>query len=197
MPNGRHPIQNYQLFDQAQFPENVAVFTDVDLQCGREICVFGRSILLTDCDDFTKWFYRHRYQKEQEAIHMPDSTDAGKYGKVCPYNQHGSEEDSILNCQKLRPLQPLTDLRKYLLVDQDFEDPNSLVFSVKMITDDAIDGSRNFIMTYSLNDDGVCVKERVGAGRRNLRCCSDLYLPPSFFDEYEPLTERHSSSTRA
>lgn len=53
-----------------------------------------------------------------------------------------------------------------------------------MITDDAIDGSRNFILTYSLNDDSVCVKERVGAGRRKLWCCSDLYLPPSFFDEY-------------
>ena len=133
---------------------------------------------------------------EQQAVHLPDETDNKNHGKVCPYNNHGSEEDSILNCQTLRPTQPLTDLRKYLLVDQwvfllyvkvfivgisfpllitfitqnvlsdfrDAEDTKSLVFSVKMLTDNAIDGDRNFVMTFSLNDDSICLKERVGNG---------------------------------
>lgn len=36
-------------------------YTDQDLAIGQLVNVFGRKVLLTDCDEFTKNYYRTRY----------------------------------------------------------------------------------------------------------------------------------------
>lgn len=41
--------------------QNVQYFKENDLAIGAAISVYGRTVILTDCDPFTKEYYRAKY----------------------------------------------------------------------------------------------------------------------------------------
>ena len=95
-------------------------FTDEDLMVGRMVNVFGRKMLITDCDEFIKNFYRNKY-----GINNFDSVsyDSGNQGRQVtrmnpPYNGFGSEEDSLASCQKIIPEPPRKDFIKWMAYDR-------------------------------------------------------------------------------
>uniref|UniRef100_A0A8C2IZK7 EF-hand domain (C-terminal) containing 2 n=1 Tax=Cyprinus carpio TaxID=7962 RepID=A0A8C2IZK7_CYPCA len=88
---------------------------DHDLTIGGVINVWGRRVIICDCDNFTKEYYPRQ---------MP------------PYTGFGSEEDSLCSCQSLLLKPPQKDFinnQKQGLVS------NVLRFVAKMLTDSPID----------------------------------------------------------
>lgn len=140
---------------------SVNYFTDEDLMVGRMVNVFGRKMLLTDCDEFTKNFYRNKY-----GINNFDSVsyDSGNQGRQVtrmnpPYNGFGSEEDSLASCQKIIPEPPRKDFIKWMAYDRNALETNCLRYLAKIQTKDPIQADRRFIISYFMSDDSISVFE--------------------------------------
>ncbi|XP_061547893.1 LOW QUALITY PROTEIN: EF-hand domain-containing family member C2 [Phycodurus eques] len=85
-------------------------YKDCDLTLGGELNVWGRKVVIADCDDFTKDFYRSKYGIEHfEPVRYKSPAAPEPPGPVPPYNGFGSEEDS--------PKPPQKDLLKFLQYD--------------------------------------------------------------------------------
>lgn len=130
--------------------------------------VFGRAVVLTDCDKFTRDYYQKKYGIE-EFIPIPKPTDT-RYVQQCvekimpPYNGFGSFEDSESSCYSIQLKAPQRDMKKFLELDK-----YNLRFKAQMISKIAEDSDREFVITYYLSDDTISVFE---IGHRN--SCSSV-----------------------
>jgi len=135
-------------------------YKDSDLTIGTALNVWGRKFILTDCDDFTKEYFRTKYGINEFA---PLSMAADKGGRMNrefpPYNGFGSEEDSLCSCMGLLPKPPRRDFIKFMEKDRRGLDSNVLRFLARMDTDKPIDKDRRFIISYFLSDDTILVFE--------------------------------------
>ncbi|XP_031156685.1 EF-hand domain-containing family member C2 [Sander lucioperca] len=135
---------------------NEDFYKDCDLTIGREVSVWGRRLIIADCDDFTKDYYRSKYGIEDFTPVQYKAPPAPKPPRpMPPYNGFGSEEDSLSSCQGLLPKPPQKDFYKFMEKDR-----NVLKFSAKMVTDDPVDSERMFIISFYLCDDSISVYER-------------------------------------
>lgn len=128
------------------------------MRIGQEINVFGRKVLLTDCDEFTREFYRKQYGIEDftpiEMPKEPEFSPADVEKSLPPYNGWGSYEDSESNCHSIHPKACKRPGKNILQ-----QDDCKLRFKARMIprTDD--DSDREFVITYYLDDDTISVFE--------------------------------------
>ncbi|KAE8299783.1 EF-hand domain-containing family member C2 [Larimichthys crocea] len=136
-------------------------YKDCDLTVGGEVNVWGRRVIITDCDDFTKDYYRSKYGIEDfTPVQYKASTAPQTLRPVPPYNGFGSEEDSLSSCKGLLPKPPKADFQKFMEKDRCGLDSNVLNFRAKMVTTDAVDRDRVFIISFYLCDDSISVFER-------------------------------------
>ncbi|XP_032422797.1 EF-hand domain-containing family member C2 isoform X1 [Xiphophorus hellerii] len=136
-------------------------YKDSDLAIGKEINVWGRRVLLTDCDEFTKAYYRFKYGREDFTPVQHKAPPAPKPPKpVPPYNGFGSEEDSLGNCQGLLPKPVHKDFKKFMEKDSSGLNSNVLSFKARMITTDPVHRERVFLIRYYLSDDSISVFEQ-------------------------------------
>ncbi|KAM9342044.1 EF-hand domain-containing family member C2 [Pholidichthys leucotaenia] len=136
-------------------------YRDCDLVIGGEVNVYGRRVVLTNCDDFTKHYYRSKYGQEDFTPICYKAPLAPKPLRVVPpYNGFGSEEDSLSSCQGLLPKPPQKDFRKFMEKDRSGLDSKVLNFRAKMITADPVDKERVFILSFYLSDDSISVFEQ-------------------------------------
>ncbi|XDV30268.1 hypothetical protein PO909_033222 [Leuciscus waleckii] len=136
------------------------LYKDCDLIIGGVINVWGRRVLLYDCDNFTKEYYRSKYGIEDftpVSFKAPPPPKPAK--QVPPYTGFGSEEDSLCSCQGLLPKPPQKDFRKFMEKDRQGLVSNVLRFVGKMLTDSSIDKERVFIICIYLSDDTMVVFE--------------------------------------
>lgn len=139
------------------------------MKIGETINVFGRAVVLTNCDKFTREYYQKKYGIE-EFIPIEKPTDA-RCAKVCiektmpPYNGWGSFEDSESSCHSFQLRAPQRDMKKFLQLDK-----CNLRF--KAILNSSVAEDREFIITYYLGDDSISVFE---IGKRNA-CSSVVFL---------------------
>uniref|UniRef100_A0A665UA69 DM10 domain-containing protein n=1 Tax=Echeneis naucrates TaxID=173247 RepID=A0A665UA69_ECHNA len=127
-------------------------YKDCDLIVGGEVNVLGRRVILADCDNFTKDYYRSKYGIEDfTPVHYKAPVAPKPRRFVPPYNGFGSEEDSLSSCLSLQPKPPYT--LKYLCL-------NVLIFRAKMVTANPVDRARVFIISFYLSDDSISVFER-------------------------------------
>lgn len=137
---------------------------DRDLTLGGQINVFGREIVLTDCDQFTKNFYSKKYGIEDFPV-QPKPFNNNKQcfeppERVLPvFNGWGSHEDSEGNCKTVEPKQPHKDFNKFIKLDRFL-----LRFGAKVLSKIHENNERVFIVTYYLSDDTISVYE---LGMRN------------------------------
>lgn len=87
---------------------------------GRVVNVFGRKMLLVDCDEFTKDFYRNKYGIDNfQQVPYDSGSGLRRVERMNPpYNGFGSEEDSLASCQKMVPEPPKKDFIKWMSYDK-------------------------------------------------------------------------------
>ncbi|XP_075376212.1 EF-hand domain-containing family member C2 isoform X3 [Mycteria americana] len=137
-------------------------YRDSDLKIGAIINVWGRKVMLCDCDEFTKEYYRTKYGIEDFTpvpYKAPPPPKTEK--KFPPYTGFGSEEDSLCSCMGLLPKPPQKDFKKFMEKDRSGMESNILRFLAKLITDSPIDKDRKFIISYFLSDDTISVFEHI------------------------------------
>lgn len=100
-------------------------YKENDLAISSIINCYGRKIVLTDWDPFTRSYYSLKYGLD----HLPpgkmpkDKTEQVKSEGVRerqlpPWNGYGSFEDSAQNCITVEPKAPLKDFKKFLKFDR-------------------------------------------------------------------------------
>ncbi|XP_059621802.1 EF-hand domain-containing family member C2 [Phlebotomus argentipes] len=136
--------------------------TEKDLQVGKTLDVFGRSVVLIDCDAFTRNFYKEKYGLEGitplEKAQDPDQTSVvlkPKERQLPAFNGWGTHQDSEENCKTLEPKPPKTDVKKFISHENQV-----LRFGAKLISRIKENSERIFIVNYYLADDTISVFEK-------------------------------------
>lgn len=140
-------------------------YTDADLQIDNVINVWGRAVKLVDCDEFTKDYYRTKYDVQSFApvenkAHVKPAPVPPR--DIAPYNGFGSHEDSRANCDSLLPRPPQKDFKKFIAMDREGMDSRQLRFVCQLATDDPVQKLRRFVVTFYLSDDTIAVFESSG-----------------------------------
>lgn len=140
--------------------KEILYYSQRDLQIGSVINVYGRAVVITDMDPFTRQYYRDNYGIDQfTPLAQPTRSDICKpYDKsvrtLPPYNGWGSYEDSAGNCMSIVNKRPKTDFRKFIKFDRFV-----LRFGAKMLSTIKENCERIFVISYFLCDDSMQVLE--------------------------------------
>ena len=129
-------------------------YVDADFICGNRINVFGRDMLLTGCDGFTKRFYQKHHHIDQITVRQVIEAPKVNRREMAPYNGWGSEEDSMANCINLVPKKTKTDLSLFLK-----HTGQVLRFTAKIADPKMEDMDRRFTIAFYLEDDTCMVNE--------------------------------------
>jgi len=137
-------------------PGRKEFYTAAELTLGGTVSVFGRDLLICDCDDFSRQFmeenFNHNY--EGRTISLEEERPEPPRREIPPYTGYGSEEDSLGSFYSLVPKPPHQNWAKY------FEnDKKILRFVAQLDTNAPEDRERLFIISYYLADDTIGVYE--------------------------------------
>jgi len=181
-PNsGRDPFP--MLLRRQKLPKKIghsAIVTQHDLRCGGSVYVYGRNIVLLDCDKFTKSYYRQQLGFEQvPALHLLSDMQ-GQPPKVPepPYTGWGSREDSLQSHYSLNPKAPRKNLKKAQRMDR-----KVLRFRAKLLNPPVQDSSRRFTVSFFLSDDTFSVYEPV---QRNSGITGGKFLERGKYRHMQP-----------
>ncbi|KAM3965215.1 EF-hand domain-containing family member C2 [Aphomia sociella] len=173
-------------------------YTPGDLSIGAVLNVYGRNVVLTDCDPYTKEYYRITYGFDAFTplpIPRSDGTECISANmadrQLPPWNGYGSYDDSAENCRTVEPKAPHKDFMKFLHKDRVGFDSHTLRFAARLINDNPEDERRYFIIKYFLCDDTIgvfelCERNSGFKGGKFFRR-DKMYLPDvEFFVPKEP-----------
>ena len=130
------------------------IYQPEDLLLGRTIKIYNRDVLLVDCDDFTKNWYRSTLGHQQVPLKPAAGRVTLVHHKLAPYNGYGSEEDSAGSCKALNPKAPRKDVNKLLKNDM-----HILRFNCKLVSPEPDDENRVFTLSFFCGDDTIMVYE--------------------------------------
>lgn len=133
---------------------DAVIYKPQDLVVGESLDIFGRKIVIYDCDDFTRTFYTDYIGFEQHSLPIEQPEQVHIQLSHAPHTGFGSEEDSLASCVALRPKPPRKDLLK-LMTNSD----RVLRFEAKMNNGLPEDKARSFVIGVFLADDTVAVWE--------------------------------------
>lgn len=122
-----------------------------DFLIGNTIFVLGRDMLLYDCDQFTRDYFKNALCIEQKPsidIEFPKPSPPPR--QVPPHNGIGSLEDSLQNTLTVLPKPPKKDVMRQILNANKY-----LRYEIVMDVVHPEDAIRRFILSYSLAD-GTC-----------------------------------------
>jgi Ca2+-binding EF-hand superfamily protein len=125
-----------------------------DLLIGTQLDVYGRKVMIYDCDAYTKAWYKANLNHDQVAIQLKKAQPNLMYEAVPPYNGYGKEEDSLGSVYSLQPKPPKVDMKKMFK-----QDMHILRFECKLISTEPDDESRKFIISFYCGDDTIQVYE--------------------------------------
>jgi len=136
-------------------PGRKEFYSAADFEIGAKINIFGRDLLVCDCDDFTTSFMeKHFGIKKGEPITHEDPGIAYPKRPLPIYQGYGSEEDSLMSCYHLMPKKPKENWHRFLRNDKK-------VLRYLAVMDGAApeDADRQFIVSYMLASDQINVYE--------------------------------------
>mmetsp|Transcript_22009 Transcript_22009/g.61580 ORF Transcript_22009/g.61580 Transcript_22009/m.61580 type:complete len:632 (-) Transcript_22009:85-1980(-) len=134
-------------------PEPV-LYKPEDFFVGRTVKVYGRDIMLYDCDAFTREFYRQFMHIEQESLEIKQAPPEHVVLSSPPHVGFGTEEDSHASCMHLTPRPPRRDINKMMN-----EAGKVMRFEGRMVNNKQEDENRRFIICCYIADNGVGVWE--------------------------------------
>ncbi|XP_075395441.1 EF-hand domain-containing family member C2 [Tenrec ecaudatus] len=135
-------------------------YKDSDLAIGNIINVWGRKVLLCDCDEYTKYYYKTKFGIEDfTPIPCRPPPPPKIERKFPPYNGFGSEEDSLRSCIGLMATPHRKNFKKFVEKDSYGNVSNTFRFFAKLITHNCADLDRMFVISYFLSDDTMSVFE--------------------------------------
>jgi len=132
------------------------IYRPEDLCVGGSIDVWGRKVVLFDCDDFTQKFYQEYMGVDQRQNCIDVSEKPIRHKKLLPppHNGVGKEEDSLISTQMILVKPPKVDLEKLMVFTGEV-----LRFEAKMVNGQAEDEMRVLVIAYYPHDDEVAVFE--------------------------------------
>merc|ERR1711959_112477 len=158
--SGRDPfpklLNRQKLPMQWDKPGRKEFYTAADFTLGGTVSVFGRDLLICDCDDFSRQFMEENFghQYENRTISLEEERPEPPRREIPPYNGYGSEEDSLGSFYSLVPKPPHQNWAKY------FENDKKILRFVAQLDPNAPeDRERLFIISYYLADDTIGVYE--------------------------------------
>jgi len=124
--------------------------TDKHMRIGNVVDVYGKKLLLIDCDEFTRRYTGDMappIEKARATRELPKYTPPEHLGGVATF---GSKEDSLGSCVALRPQKPKPDTTKLKYFG------TQLRFAATIEGDDS---GRKYTITFYLVDDSVAIFE--------------------------------------
>eukprot|EP00929_Paragymnodinium_shiwhaense_P046274 TRINITY_DN2355_c0_g1_i1.p1 TRINITY_DN2355_c0_g1~~TRINITY_DN2355_c0_g1_i1.p1 ORF type:complete len:621 (+),score=151.53 TRINITY_DN2355_c0_g1_i1:128-1990(+) len=127
-----------------------------DLVVGGFINLWGRTIHLYDCDDFTQKFYSDYLGHDQKSGCIDVTEPPKVHQKLCPppHNGIGYPEDSLMNCEKIVPKPAKKDLMKMMVLAGEL-----LRFEAILVNGEPEDENRKFVIGYYPVDDEMACWE--------------------------------------
>ncbi|XP_033227774.1 EF-hand domain-containing family member C2-like [Belonocnema kinseyi] len=196
---GEETVKSYYIVDSLN-TGNVSpnYYKDHELTIGAQINVFGRKVVITDLDYFTKEYYRKKYGIEEfTPLEGPLKKSDYKFKVekyIPPYNGYGSYEDSLGNCFTVTPKASNVDFIKFYYYDKQGCDSHVLRFRAKMISKIPENAERHFLIRIYLMDETVAIFELSRKNSGFQRCLfqkrmrvmlpgQDIYTnkPPKFY----------------
>lgn len=140
----------------AMLTDESCVYLPEDLRVGDSIDVWGRKVVLFDCDAFTQKFYKEYLDLDQRQNRLDVSEKPVTHLKLTPppHNGVGKEEDSLISTQMINVKAPKVDLEKLMVYTGEV-----LRFEAKMANGLAEDEMRVLVIAYYPHDDEVAVFE--------------------------------------
>ena len=154
--------KHHMLADNRDLSSRLVQYYDAaDLSLGMEIQICGKKILLHDCDQFTRDYYKVKYGREgMVAVDVSPPLPRPTVKEVPPYTGLGSQEDSLtswLGGNSLEPRPPTRDFFKFHKLDRQGYDSHVLRFSARLLKDGKVDQTRRLVVAFHLADDTVQV----------------------------------------
>jgi len=127
-----------------------------DFQVGGSIEVWGRQLMIYDCDDFTRNFYKEYLGIDQFEGRIDVSEKPIRHIKLAPppHNGIGKPEDSLISTQMIQPKPPKIDLEKMMVLTGEV-----LRFECKMVNGEPEDELRRLVIAFYPADDETAVFE--------------------------------------
>jgi len=151
----------------------------LDLLCGKYVHVYSRDMLLVDCDEFTRAFFRDYFGVEQRPVAGYEPKRRGSNAvPEPPPTGFGSEEDSLQSHYSLNPKPPKRDMKKAQRMDR-----KVLRFRAKLVNPPIQDIPRRFVVAVYLVDDTVSIFE---PPQRNSGIMGGKFLERGKFRQMEP-----------
>jgi hypothetical protein len=135
-----------------------------DFHVGEPFYLYNRTIMIYDCDDFTRSFYKEFIGIDQAECKL-DVSEPPIHHTVLPpppHNGIGTEEDSLINCKMLAPKPPKQDLVRLMTLSG-----VCLRFEAIMANEQPEDEVRRFVIGFFPDTDSVAVWE---VQQRNSGC---------------------------
>jgi len=128
-----------------------------DLRVGATISVYGRAMLVADCDPFTQaWYLEHMgVDQRAGAVDISEPVPPRPVLPIPPHPGFGREEDTIESWKSLIPKRPKTDMKKLASALTGA----TRCFLAKLVTTDPINAERVFRITAYLDDGELSVYE--------------------------------------
>lgn len=146
-------------------PKEEKYINFTDLKIGATIPVYGKDLLMYDCDEFTRDFYVNKLGLPEESLAKIDVFPKKEVVRVQPkLMKHafsiGSDEEA-LQAQKSLVLKPLKkDMKKFVMNDGKLlRYVAKLVNTEKFPLKSRYDAEREFVITYYLVDDTILIFE--------------------------------------
>lgn len=128
-------------------------YNEDDFRVGSVIEVFGRKMVIYDCDDFTQdWYLKNKnYNQRSERVDVSDPPAPPVVHVTPPPAMFGSDEDTLNSLKSLMPKQPRKSPKKEFL--------GSVRYVARLVTNDPVDKGREFRVTYYRDDKSINIYE--------------------------------------